>query len=109
MAHLFLRYLRFLLFNPKPINQQEETEGTEKGKQKIEIEGGKAGGEQEMEKANISGCSIQAMAHLFLRYLRFLLFNPKPMNQQEEAEGEEPALSKTLSRPSRVSVSPGKQ
>ena len=35
---LFLRYLRFLLFNPKPINQQKETE---KGKQKTEIEGGK--------------------------------------------------------------------
>ena len=52
MAHLFLRYLRFLLFNPKPINQQEETEGTEKGKQKLgkqktEIEEGKAGVEQE--------------------------------------------------------------
>ena len=29
MADLFLRYLRFLLFNPKPMNQQEETEGTE--------------------------------------------------------------------------------
>ena len=42
---LFLRYLRFLLFNPKPINQQKETE---KGKQKTEIEGGgKAGVEQE--------------------------------------------------------------
>ena len=35
-------------------------------------------------KANISACPIQAMADLFLRYLRFLLFNPKPMNQQEE-------------------------
>ena len=44
MAHLFLRYLRFLLFNPKPMNQQEETEITEKGKQKIEMEGGESGG-----------------------------------------------------------------
>ena len=40
MAGLFLRYLRFLLFNPKPMNQQEETEITEKGKQKLK--GGKA-------------------------------------------------------------------
>ena len=44
MADVFLRYLRFLLFNPKPINQQEETEGTEKGKQKIEMEGGGGNG-----------------------------------------------------------------
>ena len=29
MTYLFLRYLRFLLFNPKPMNQQERTEGTE--------------------------------------------------------------------------------
>ena len=29
MTYLFLRYLRFLLFNPKPMNQQEGTEGTE--------------------------------------------------------------------------------
>ncbi len=29
MANLFLRYLRSLLFNPKPMNQQEGTEGTE--------------------------------------------------------------------------------
>ena len=29
MADLFLRYLRFLLFNPKPMNQQEGTERTE--------------------------------------------------------------------------------
>jgi len=35
MADLLLRYLRFLLFNPKPMNQQEETEITEKGKQKL--------------------------------------------------------------------------
>ena len=35
MAGLFLRYLRFLLFNPKPMNQQEETEITENGKQKL--------------------------------------------------------------------------
>ena len=35
MAHLLLRYLRFLLFNPKPMNQQEETEITEMGKQKL--------------------------------------------------------------------------
>ena len=35
------------------------------------------------------------MAHLFLRYLRFLLFNPKPMNQQEgkeRTEGDEATL-----------------
>ena len=49
MAGLFLRYLRFLLFNPKPVNQQEGMEkGKQKlGKQKTEIEGGKAGLEQE--------------------------------------------------------------
>ena len=35
MAGLFLSYLRLLLFNPKPMNQQEETEITEKGKQKL--------------------------------------------------------------------------
>ena len=35
-------------------------------------------------KANISACPIQAMADLFLRYLRFLVFNPKPMNQLSE-------------------------
>ncbi|MEI6396115.1 MAG: hypothetical protein WCT12_34045 [Verrucomicrobiota bacterium] len=35
MADLFLSYLRFFLFNPKPLNQQEETEITEKGKQKL--------------------------------------------------------------------------
>ena len=35
MADLFLRYLRLLLFNPKTMNQQEETEITEKGKQKL--------------------------------------------------------------------------
>jgi len=35
-------------------------------------------------KANISACPIQAMADLFLRYLRFLLFNPKPMSQLSE-------------------------
>ncbi len=29
---------------------------------------------------------------LFLLYLPFLLFNPKPLNQQEGTEGEEPAL-----------------
>ncbi len=29
MTYLFLRYLRFLLFNPKPMNQQEGTERTE--------------------------------------------------------------------------------
>jgi hypothetical protein len=38
------------------------------------------------EKTNKCACPIQAMADLFLRYLRFLLFNPKPMNQQEEME-----------------------
>ncbi len=35
------------------------------------------------------------MADLFLRYLRFLLFNPKPMNQQEgkeRTEGDEATL-----------------
>ena len=51
MAALFLRYLRFLLFNPNPMNQR---------------------------KANITACPIQAMAVMFLRYLcylRFLLFN----------------------------------
>ena len=41
MADLLLRYLRFLLFNPKPMNQQEETEITEMGKQKLKG-GGKA-------------------------------------------------------------------
>ena len=35
MADLVLRYLRFLLFNLKPMNQEEETEITEKGKQKL--------------------------------------------------------------------------
>ena len=40
MADILLRYLRFLLFNPKPMNQQEETEMTERGKQKLK--GGKA-------------------------------------------------------------------
>ena len=35
MADLLLRYLRFLLFNPKPMNQQEETEITENGKQNL--------------------------------------------------------------------------
>jgi len=35
MGDLLLRYLRLLLFNPKPMNQQEETEITEKGKQKL--------------------------------------------------------------------------
>ena len=49
---LFLRYLRFLLFNPKPINQQKETE---KGKQKTEIEGGKAGVEQERTEGTEKG------------------------------------------------------
>ena len=29
MEYLFLRYLRFLLFNPNPMNQQEGTERTE--------------------------------------------------------------------------------
>jgi len=42
--------------------------------------------EQGTEKTNISACPIQAMADVVLRYLRFLLFNPKPMNQQEETE-----------------------
>ena len=32
------------------------------------------------------GCPTQATANLFLRYLRFLLFNPKPMNQQERVK-----------------------
>ena len=79
---LFLRYLRFLLFNPKPINQQKETE---KGKQKTEIEGGKAGVEQERtEGTEMEGQQMwmpdsgNAISILFLRYLRFLLFNPKP-------------------------------
>ena len=49
------------------MNQQEETEkGKQKlGKQKTEIEGGKAGGGQGTEKANIRACLIQAMADLF--------------------------------------------
>jgi len=42
--------------------------------------------EQGTEKTNIRACSIQAMADLVLRYLRFLLFNLKPMNQEEETE-----------------------
>jgi len=42
--------------------------------------------EQGTEKTNKCACPIQAMADLFLRYLRFLLFNPKPMNQQEQTE-----------------------
>ena len=71
MADLLLRYLRFLLFNPKPMNQQEETEITEKGKQNRRGEtsaptavGGyrfvdsrirsEAGGEHGTEKTNIS-------------------------------------------------------
>jgi len=87
MADLFLRYLRFLLFNPKPVNQQEETEITEKGKQKLKGGGGgRAVVEQGTEKTNKCACPIQAMADLFLCYLRFLLFNPKPMNQQEQTE-----------------------
>ena len=70
------------------MNQQEETEkGKQKlGKQKTEIEGGKAGGGQGTEKANIRACLIQAMADLSLRYLRCLLFSSEPMNQQEETE-----------------------
>ena len=49
------------------MNQQEETEkGKQKlGKQKTEIEGGKAGGGQGTEKGNIRACLIQTMAHLF--------------------------------------------
>ena len=46
-------------------------------------------------KVNIRACPIQVMADLFLRYLRFLLFNPKPMNQQEgkeRTEGDEATL-----------------
>ena len=42
--------------------------------------------EQGTEKTNNYACPIQAMADVVLRYLRFLLFNPKPMNQQEETE-----------------------
>ena len=42
--------------------------------------------EQGTEKTNNYACPIQAMAALFLCYLRFLLFNPKPMNQQEQTE-----------------------
>ena len=41
MADVFLRYL---LFNPKPMNQQEETEITEKGKQKLKWGRGFQGG-----------------------------------------------------------------
>ena len=66
------------------MNQQEETEITERGEQKLK--GGKAGGGQGTEKGNIRACLIQAMADLSLRYLRCLLFNSEPMNQQEETE-----------------------
>ena len=48
------------------MNQQEETEITEKEKQKFK--GGRRGVSRE------------------LRYHLLLLFNPKPMNQQEETE-----------------------
>ena len=40
------------------MNQQEETEITEKGEQKLK--GGKAGGGQGTEKGNIRACLIQA-------------------------------------------------
>ena len=63
MADLSLRYLRCLLFSSEPMNQQEETEITEKGEQKLK--GGKAGGGQGTEKGNIRACLIQTMAHLF--------------------------------------------
>jgi len=64
---LFLRYLRFLLFNPKPINQQRERR-RESRKQKLK------GGKRELNrrerrerrwKANKCGCPIQAMPYLF--------------------------------------------
>ena len=59
------------------MNQQEETEITEKGEQKLK--GGKAGGGQGTEKGNIRACLIQAMADLSLRYLRCLLFSSKAL------------------------------
>ena len=77
---LFLRYLRFLLFNPKPINQQRERR-RESRKQKLK------GGKRELNrrerrerrwKVNKCECPIQATADIILRYLRFLLFNSKP-------------------------------
>ena len=52
MAELLLRYLRFLLFNPKPMNQQEETEITENGKQKLKGGNAMAGRIQEIVAAD---------------------------------------------------------
>ena len=58
-------------------------------------EGGKAGVEQEItEGTEMEGQhkpltdSGNAISILFLRYLRFLLFNPKPINQQRERRRE---------------------
>ena len=56
-------------------------------------------------KVNIRACPIQVMADLFLRYLRFLLFNPKPMNQQEgkeRTEGDEATLRDAIATITRV-------
>ena len=50
-------------------------------------------------------CPIQAMPALFLCYLRFLLFNPKPMSQQEgteRTEGDEATLPHAIATITRV-------
>ena len=50
-------------------------------------------------------CPIQAMPALFLCYLRFLLFNPTPMNQQEgkeRTEGDEATLRDAIATITRV-------
>ena len=50
-------------------------------------------------------CPIQAMPALFLCYLRFLLFNPTPMNQQEgkeRTEGDEATLRDPIATITRV-------